>query len=168
MEANENVILGLETEEDVQKGRYMTFQLGDKYYGIAISYVNEIIGLQPITKVPETEDFIMGLINLRGKIIPVIDVRIRFHMEKRPYDDRTCIIVIDVNSTVIGLIVDTIAEVVTIKDKDVIPPPVVTPGFSQASKFVYGIGKINDEVKMLLDLNKLIAHENQEALSTNE
>ena len=162
----EKDVLGL--EEEVKKGRYMTFQLDDKYYGIGISYVNEIIGLQPITKVPETEDFIIGLINLRGKIIPVIDVRIRFHMERRPYDDRTCIIVVEIGPTVIGLIVDTIAEVVTIPDKDVIPPPIVTPGFSQSGKFVYGIGKINDDVKMLLDLNKLIAHENPEGLSTNE
>lgn len=158
----EKDILGI--AEDTQKGRYMTFQLGDKYYGIGISYVNEIIGLQPVTKVPESEDYIIGLINLRGKVIPVIDVRIRFQMERKPYDDRTCIIVIDVNSTVIGLIVDTIAEVVLIADKDIIPPPTISPGSGQSSKYVYGIGKVDDEVKMLLDLNKLISDTEKEEI----
>ncbi len=164
MEENEIV----EIEDDTQKGRYMTFQLGDKYYGIGINYVSEIIGLQPITKVPESEDYIIGLINLRGKIIPVIDVRVRFKMEKKSYDDRTCIIVIDVDSTVIGLIVDTIAEVVVIADEDIIPPPTVTPGAGQASKFVYGIGKVENEVKMLLDLKKLLHDSEPEILIMNE
>lgn len=158
----------LEIEDDTQKGRYMTFQLGEKYYGIGISYVSEIIGLQTITKVPESEDYIIGLINLRGKILPVIDVRVRFKMEKKPYDDRTCIIVIDVNSTVIGLIVDTIAEVVVIADEDIIPPPTLTPGAEQSGKFVYGIGKVDNEVKMLLDLNKLIHDPEPENLIMNE
>lgn len=156
-----------EQMDDNQKGRYMTFRLGEKYYGIGISYVNEIIGLQPITKVPETEDFIIGLINLRGKILPVIDVRIRFGMEPRAYDDRTCIIVINVNSIIIGLIVDTIAEVVTIAEEDVIPPPTINPGGGKASRFVYGIGKVENSVKMLLDLDKLIAHEEDESLNMN-
>ncbi len=163
----ENEVLE-ELVDDNQKGRYMTFQLGDKYYGIAISYVSEIIGLQPVTKVPETEDFIIGLINLRGKILPVIDVRIRFGMEPRPYDDRTCIIVINVDSTPIGLVVDTIAEVVTIADEDVIPPPSITPGSGKASRFVYGIGKVESDVKMLLDLKKLIAHDDTENITTND
>lgn len=166
MEENEVVLE--EQSDDTQKGRYMTFQLGEKYYGIPIRYVSEIIGLQPVTKVPETEDFIIGLINLRGKILPVIDVRIRFKMEPRPYDDRTCIIVINLESTTIGLIVDTIAEVVTIADEDVIPPPTVSPGSGQSSKYVYGIGKVGNEVKMLLDLNKLIAHDDMEVITTND
>ena len=142
--------------EDTQKGKYMTFKSGNEYYGIGINYVNEIIGMQSITEVPEVEDYIIGLINLRGKIIPVIDVRIRFKKEALPYNDRTCIIVIDVKSTVVGLIVDTIAEVVTIDDANIVPPPTVVSGSSQASKYVYGIGKIGDEVKLLLDPEALI------------
>ena len=77
-------------EHDTQKGKYMTFKSGEEYYGLKIQYVNEIIGFQEITPVPETEDYIMGLINLRGKIIPVIDVHRRFNQEPFEYDDRTC------------------------------------------------------------------------------
>lgn len=164
----ENEVLLDELVDDNQKGRYMTFQLGEKYYGIGISYVNEIIGLQPVTKVPETEDFIIGLINLRGKILPVIDVRIRFGMEPRTYDDRTCIIVINVENVSIGLVVDTIAEVVTIADEDILPPPTISPASGQTSKYVYGIGKVGTDVKMLLDLKKLIAHDDAENITTND
>ncbi len=89
--------------EDSQKGKFMTFQTGKEYFGISIGYVNEIIAMQPITAIPEVDDYIKGLINLRGKIIPVIDVRVRFKMEPKEYTDRTCIIVIDVKSTVVGL-----------------------------------------------------------------
>ena len=164
----ENDVLVEEITDDNQKGKYMTFRLGEKYYGIGISYVNEIIGLQPVTKVPETEDFIIGLINLRGKILPVIDVRIRFGMEPRVYDDRTCIIVINVETVSIGLIVDTIAEVVNIADEDIIPPPTISPGSGQTSKYVYGIGKVGTDVKMLLDLKKLIAHDDEENIVMND
>ena len=89
-------------EDEIQKEQYMTFKCSDEIYGISIKYVNEIIGLSQITKVPETQDYLIGLINLRGKIIPVIDVRIRFGKEPLEYNDRTCVIVIDVKSTVIG------------------------------------------------------------------
>ena len=163
----ENEVLVEEMTGDNQKGKYMTFRLGEKYYGIGISYVSEIIGLQPVTKVPETEDFIIGLINLRGKILPVIDVRIRFGMEPRDYDDRTCIIVINVDNVSIGLIVDTIAEVVNIADEDIVPPPTISPVSGKTSKYVYGIGKVGADVKMLLDLNKLIAHDDEENTVTN-
>ena len=93
------------SEREAQKGKYMTFKSGNEYFGLKIQYVNEIIQYQPITAVPETEDYIKGLINLRGKVIPVIDVRLRFKQEPFEYNDRTCIIVISVKSTVVGLIV---------------------------------------------------------------
>ena len=89
-------------ESSTQKDKYVTFKSGNEFYGLKIQYVNEIIVMQPITAVPEVEDYIKGLINLRGKIIPVIDVRVRFKMEPIEYTDRTCIIVINVKSTVIG------------------------------------------------------------------
>ena len=110
-------------EDDSQKGMFMTFRIGDECYGIAIEYVNEIISTQVITPVPEVEDYIKGLINIRGKIIPVIDVKIRFKQEPFEYMDRTCIIVIDVKGTMVGLIVEQIADVITIDEKDIIPPP---------------------------------------------
>ena len=110
-------------EEDSQKGMFMTFQTGKEFFGISISYVNEIIAMQPIAAIPEVDDYIKGLINLRGKIIPVIDVRVRFKMEPCEYTDRTCIIVIDVKSTMIGLIVERLADVDTIAEDSIVPPP---------------------------------------------
>ncbi len=152
-------------EEDSQKGKFMTFQTGKEYFGISISYVNEIIAMQPITAIPEVEDYIKGLINLRGKIIPVIDVRVRFKMEPKEYTDRTCIIVIDVKSTVIGLIVEKIAEVDTIMDEDIVPPPTLGGHKdSEKNKYVYGLARTGDVVKLLIDPEKLIKQEVLEAL----
>lgn len=152
-----------EMEEDTQKDKYMTFKSGHEYFAIGIHCVNEIIGFQTITAVPETEEYIKGLINLRGKIIPVIDVRLRFKQEPIEYTDRTCIIVIDVKSTVVGLIVEKIADVVTIPEEDITPPPSIGPRDNTANKYVYGIGKVKDEVKLLLDPDKLINDEDLEA-----
>ncbi len=152
-------------DEDTQKGKYMTFNSGGECYGIAINYVNEIVGLTKITEVPETVDYIRGLINLRGKIIPVIDVRMRFKKEPIPYTDRTCVIVITVDKTVVGLIVDTIAEVSTIDDADIVPPPSVVNG-SGSARFVYGIGKVGDDVKLLIDPANLISDEEKEILNS--
>ena len=143
-------------EDEIQKEQYMTFKCSDEIYGISIKYVNEIIGLSQITKVPETQDYLIGLINLRGKIIPVIDVRIRFGKEPLEYNDRTCVIVIDVKSTVIGLIVDAIDEVAAFAENEITPPPSVSYLAIQAKKYVFGIGRVNGEVKLLLDPDKLI------------
>ena len=143
-------------EDEIQKEQYMTFKCSDEIYGISIKYVNEIIGLSQITKVPETQDYLIGLINLRGKIIPVIDVRIRFGKEQLEYNDRTCVIVIDVKSTVIGLIVDAIDEVAAFAENEITPPPSVSDLAMQAKKYVFGIGRVNGEVKLLLDPDKLI------------
>ncbi len=143
-------------EDEIEKEQYMTFKCEDEIYGISIKYVNEIIGLSQITKVPETQDYLIGLINLRGKIIPVIDVRIRFGKEPLEYNDRTCVIVIDVKSTVIGLIVDAIDEVAAFAENEITPPPSVSDLAMQAKKYVFGIGRVNGEVKLLLDPDKLI------------
>ena len=121
-------------EDEIQKEQYMTFKCSDEIYGISIKYVNEIIGLSQITKVPETQDYLIGLINLRGKIIPVIDVK----------------------STVIGLIVDAIDEVAAFAENEITPPPSVSDLAMQAKKYVFGIGRVNGEVKLLLDPDKLI------------
>ncbi|MCI9080174.1 MAG: purine-binding chemotaxis protein CheW [Lachnospiraceae bacterium] len=143
-------------EEDTQKGKFMTFRTGNEYYGISISYVNEIIVMQPITAIPEAEDYIKGLLNLRGKIIPVIDVRVRFEMSQKDYTDRTCIIVINVKSTTIGLIVEEIAEVDTIMDSDIMPPPTLGHKGKEQNKYVYGLAKTGNTVKLLLDPERLI------------
>ncbi len=142
-------------QEDIRQGKYMTFCIGSDVFGIELKYVNEIIQMQQIAPIPEVEHFIKGLINLRGKIIPVI-VADRFGKQLFEYNDRTCIIVIDVQNVVVGLIVETISEVVSIEEKDILPPPNVSKANAQA-KFIRGIGKIGDHVKLLLDPVKLLS-----------
>lgn len=140
-----------------RKQKYVTFMSGKEYFGLKIECVNEIIVAQEITAIPETEDYIKGLINLRGKIIPVIDVRLRFKQEPFEYDDRTCIIVINVQNTVVGLIVEKIAEVVEIADENLLPTPTIgRTDKSTQDRYVYAIGKVGDSVKLLLDPEKLL------------
>ena len=156
-------------EHDTQKGKYVTFKSGNEYFGLKIQYVNEIIVFQEITAIPESADYIKGLINLRGKIIPVIDVRLRFKQEPFEYNDRTCIIVINVKSTVVGLIVEKIAEVGEIQEENILPSPSIGHTDKSENQYVYGIGKVGDSVKLLLDPDKLIRDEDLEAVDqTNE
>lgn len=142
--------------EDIRLGKYMTFQVGPDVFGIELKYVNEIIQMQQVTPLPEVEHFIRGLINLRGKIIPVIDVADRFGKEPFEYNDRTCVIVIEVRNVEVGLIIENIAEVVAIEEEDILPPPTVGHN-SMQNKFIRGIGKVGDSVKLLLDPIKLLS-----------
>lgn len=162
-------------ERDTQKDKYVTFKSGNEYFGLKIEYVNEIIVFQQITEIPESEDYIKGLINLRGKIIPVIDVRLRFKQEPFAYNDRTCIIVIHVRSTVVGLIVEKIAEVAEIPEENILPSPSIGCGDRSHNQYVYAVGKVGDDVKLLLDPDKLIKDEDlsvmeqaQESLAEEE
>jgi len=143
---------------DKQRNKYVTFKSGNEYFGLKIEYVSEIIVYQEITEIPESEDYIKGLINLRGKIIPVIDVRIRFKQEPMEYTDRTCIVIVNVNDMVVGMIVEKIAEVVEIKEEDILPPPKVVIGGEDKlqNRYVYGIGKVGDSVKLLLDPERIL------------
>jgi purine-binding chemotaxis protein CheW len=143
--------------EDTQKDKYLTFHLAGEDYGIEIRHVIEIIGIQAITEVPDMPTFIRGVINLRGKVIPVMDVRARFNIEDRAYDDRTCIIVVNVDDTEVGLVVDEVSEVADIPVKNVEPPP--RTGKSAGSRCIQGMGKIDDEVKILLDVQELLFDE---------
>lgn len=151
-----------ENEEDTQKGRYLTFLLGKETYGIEILYVTEIIGIQEITEMPEMPDYAKGIINLRGKIIPVMDVRLRFKKEPKEYDDRTCVIVINFDGFMIGLVVDSVSEVITIEDNEISEIPNMDQGNSRG--YVKNIGKIGQSVVLLLDCKKLLSTEEQENL----
>lgn len=156
----------MEEIKEKKKQKYVTFMSGKEYFGLKIEYVNEIIVAQEITAIPETEDYIKGLINLRGKIIPVIDVRLRFKQEPFEYDDRTCIIVISVDGTEVGLIVEKIAEVVEIADENLLPAPTLSrsdKAKAQKDRYVYAIGKVGNSVKLLLDPNKLL-HDDMKTL----
>ena len=154
---------GLELEEDTQKGRFLTFALGNESYGIEIKYVTEIIGIQPITEMPELPEYVKGIINLRGKIIPVMDIRLRFKKEPKEYNDRTCVIVIDIKDVSIGLIVDTVAEVLTIPDQDIVSPPKMNKDFK--NRYIKNIGKTGNDVKLLLDCERLLTENEIEDLS---
>lgn len=146
-------------EYDKQQNKYVTFQSGNEYFALQIKYVKEIIVYQEITQIPESEEYVKGLINLRGKIIPVIDVRIRFKQEPVPYTDRTCIMVINVKGTVVGLIVDRVAEVVEIKPEDVLDTPTFGNEEKCQNRYVYALGKVGESVKMLLDPDRLLKDE---------
>ena len=120
----------------------------------ACQVMTEIIVMQKITEVPNTASFIRGVINLRGKVIPVIDVRERFHLETRQYDDRTCIVVVDVSEIAVGLIVDTVNEVIDIPEDRVDPPPATHAGIE--SNYISGMGKVGKTVKILLDVKNVL------------
>jgi purine-binding chemotaxis protein CheW len=152
-----------EQEEDTLKGKYLIFSMGDELYGIEIRYITEIIVIQPITVVPEMPQYIKGITNLRGKIIPVMDARLRFKKEVREYDDRTCIIVLDSNDISTGLIVDSVSEVIAIADEDIASPPDINHG---GIKYIKGIGKTDGKVELLLDCNKLLSDDEVELLSS--
>lgn len=153
----------MEFAEDTMRGRYITFALGEETYGIAIRYVTEIVGLQPISKLPEVPEHIKGIINLRGKIIPVVDMRLKFKKEPAEYTDRTCIVVVEVQGFSAGLIVDEVSEVATIGDEDISPPP--SQGSGAACRYLGGIGKVSGEVKLLLDCERLFHEEEAGFLS---
>jgi purine-binding chemotaxis protein CheW len=156
-----------EDDEDTQKDRYFTFRVGNEEYGIGIINVIEVIGMQKITEVPDMPDFVKGVINLRGQVIPIMDVRTRFQMEARDYDDRTCIVVVNIRDTAIGLVVDKVSDVIDIPETNIDPPPRVSR--KPSSRFINGMGKIDDEVKILLDVQKLLYDDELEQVaSTSE
>ncbi len=142
-----------EEEQDTLKDKYLTFHIGNEDYGISIRFVTEIIGMQKITEVPETPVYIKGVINLRGKVIPVMDIRLRFNMDARAYDERTCVIVVNHNDIAVGLVVDTVSEVVDIPSGSIEPSPVFN---TAKGHFIEGMGKIADEIKMLVEINRLL------------
>jgi purine-binding chemotaxis protein CheW len=148
--------------EDTQKDKYLAFNLDREDYGIEIRHVTEIIGIQTVTRVPEMPDFIKGVINLRGKVIPVMDVRLRFRMPPREYDERTCIIVVDINDTSVGVVVDEVREVMNIPESEVEPPP-KTVG-QKGGRFIQGVGKADNSVIIILDVNHLLHEEELENL----
>lgn len=153
-----------EQEEDTLKGKFLTFSLGAEEYGIEIRYVTEIIGMQAITEVPDLEEYVKGIINLRGKIIPVIDVRLRFGKPPQEYNDRTCVVVVDIKELSVGLIVDTVAEVLTIEEQDIVPPPQLNSNNHQ--RFINAIGKVGNEVKLILDCDRLLSDDEVQSLES--
>lgn len=143
---------------DAADCRQLTFKLNGGDYGFPIQTVNEVIGIMEITVVPKAPSYIKGIINLRGKIIPVMDLRLNFGMPEVQYDERTCIIIISVNingvKRTIGVAVDKISEVVDIDPNEIEPPPQF--GIKEEDSFIDGIGKFKDRVIMLLNIDKIV------------
>jgi len=151
-------------DENTQADKYLLFNLGQEVYGIPIVHVINIIELQKITEVPDMPDHIRGVINLRGSVIPVMDLRLRFRLPERPYDDRTCIIIVKVAGKSVGLICDTVAEVHDIPSKDIEEPLPFRRDQEQA-RYISGLGKVGDEVRILLDVEKVLTEDDQKALA---
>ncbi|MFC1811681.1 chemotaxis protein CheW [Thermodesulfobacteriota bacterium] len=144
-----------------QEGKYLTFTLASEEYGIAILKVKEIIGIMPITTIPRTPDFVKGVINLRGKVIPVIDLRLRFDMEAMDYTERTCIIVVEIDGSggtvLVGIVVDSVSEVLSIKGGDLVEAP--TFGIQLNTDYISGMAKTEEGVKILLDIDRVMTAE---------
>jgi purine-binding chemotaxis protein CheW len=152
-----------EDEEDSMKGRYLAFRVHEEDYGIEIQYVTEIVGIQKIAAVPDMPDFIKGVINLRGQVIPVMDIRTRFRMPPKDYNERTCVIVVNYDEHPIGLVVDSVNEVTNIPDDNVCEPPRVAQ--NESARYIRGIGKVGDEVRIILDVSKLLYGAEAEAVA---
>jgi len=142
-----------------REGKYLTFSLGGEEYGIGILKIREIIGMLPITSVPETPHFLKGVINLRGKVIPVVDLRLRFGMPVIAYTERTCIIVVEMKGAgglvSVGIVVDAVSEVLNIKADEIEAPPAF--GARLNTDYILGMAKMGKGVKLLLDIDRVLA-----------
>ncbi len=143
-------------------GKYLTFKLANEEYGLEILKVREIIGIMDITALPQLPPHIKGVINLRGRVIPVIDLRLRFQMAPAAYTEQTCIVVVDVG-TLVGVIVDTVQEVLDVPEDQIDPPPPLAA--SVDTNFILGMGKVKDDVKILLDIEQVLGAQELAALA---
>ena len=161
MGQEETVMSDVVTHAADREGKYLTFSLAGEEYGIGILKIREIIGMLPITSVPETPHYVKGVINLRGKVIPVVDLRLRFGMPEIAYTERTCIIVVEMKSsggTVhIGTVVDAVSEVLNIKGEDIADTPSFGAKFN--SDYILGMAKMGKGVKLLLDIDRVLSSE---------
>lgn len=140
-------------------GKYLTFTLSGEDYGIGILKVKEIIGMMTITPVPRTPEYVKGVINLRGKVIPVVDLRLKFAMGEIEYNERTCIIVVEIdtdNETLpVGIVVDSVSEVLNIQEGEIEDPPAF--GTRLDTGYIMGIAKTENGVKILLNIDKVLS-----------
>ncbi|HBE95097.1 MAG TPA: chemotaxis protein CheW [Desulfovibrio sp.] len=150
-------------KQDDELIQLVTFSIGEEEFGVDILKVQEIIRTMEITKVPRAPEFVEGVINLRGKVIPIVDLRKRFGLETRDHDKHTRIIVIEINQMIVGFVVDSVSEVLRIPANTVEPPPPVVSGLE--SEYISGVGKLQDRLLILLDLNRLLSGEEKDALS---
>ena len=150
-----------------KEGKYLTFTLAEEEFGIGILKIKEIIGMLPITSVPQTPDYVKGVINLRGKVIPVLDLRLRFGLPTVVYTERTCIIVMEIagnsGTILIGIVVDAVSEVLNIKGDDIEKTP--TFGTKLNTDYILGMAKMEGGVKILLDIDRVLSNAELSLLS---
>ena len=150
-----------------KEGKYLTFTLAEEVFGIGILKIKEIIGMLPITSVPQTPDYVKGVINLRGKVIPVLDLRLRFGLPTVVYTERTCIIVVEIagnsGTVLIGIVVDAVSEVLNIKGDDIEKTP--TFGTKLNTDYILGMAKMEGGVKILLDIDRVLSNAELSLLS---
>ncbi|MDO9107347.1 MAG: chemotaxis protein CheW [Methylovulum sp.] len=151
---NENTTLVFNDEDNIED-MYLTFGVAAEEYGIGIGHVTEVVGMQRIMEVPDVPNFIKGVINLRGKVIPVMDVRIRFGMDVKDYTERTVIIVLDIDNVQIGLVVDYVSEVLEIPQSNIDQPTHM--GNSDNNSVIRGFGKLGDKVAIMLDIHRMVS-----------
>ena len=153
-----------------KEGKYLTFSLAGEEYGISIIKVKEIIGIMAITPVPQTAGYVKGVINLRGKVIPIIDLRAKFAMESTAYTERTCIIVVEISSNdrkiMMGIVVDSVSEVLNIKPGEIADTP--TFGANMDTAYILGMAKIGGGVKILLDIDRVLSNQEFENVASNQ
>lgn len=141
-----------------KEGKYLTFRLDNEEYGIGILKIKEIIGMMPITMVPQTPEFVKGVINLRGKVIPVVDLRLMFGMSSVDHTERTCIIVVEVGGDtaqlVVGIVVDAVSEVLNIRAEDIEEAPSMCTSVDK--DYILGMAKTGGGVKILLDIDRVL------------
>jgi len=145
-------------------GKYLTFALAEEEYGLEILKVRELISLCEITSVPRTPHFVKGVINLRGKVIPVVDLRLKFDMEAAEATEQTCIIVVQVNDIEMGILVDRVSEVLDIPGEDIENPP--SFGASVDTDFIRGMGKAGGRVAILLDISKVLTDDDMSDMAS--
>jgi len=143
--------------DDASNRQYVTFSIKDELYGIDVRRAQEVMNIPQITKVPNTMPFMKGVIDLRGKIIPLIDMRIKFKIEEKAYDHNTVIIIIDVKKVICGIIVDAVSDVINMSLNEVQHTPHFAAEFDKDT--VFGIGKIGERLVIVLDVDKLLTDE---------
>ena len=154
-ETDDGLFMALDEEENDRENKYLLFNLGKEIYGIGIVQVTEIIELQDITSVPDVPEYVKGVINFRGGLIPILDLRLRFEMEERIHDDRTCIIIVNIDDKSVGLIVDTVSEVQDIGEESIEPPPDFRKD-GGGNHYIHGLGKVEGRVTILIDAENIV------------
>ncbi len=153
---------GTGADKTANSAQYVTFSIGEEFYGVTATKVHEIIGMTKITHVPNSMDYMKGIINLRGSVVPVVDMRLKFRMEEKEYTEQSIIIIVEIKGRLFGMIVDSVSDVIGIAENSIQD----TPHFSTKieTDFISGIGNNNDQLIIILDVDKILtAEEIQEA-----